>query len=342
VWFISNTQRHKQIAEQQRIALALIEQQIADSVATVRADSVAKVREAESQAAIREAERQAWQTALNANTIIAYDGYLRDYPTGENAARAMQRKAQLEEQSRFASYTETAAGLNLRMVAVKGGAFTMGCTAEQGSDCYDSEKPTRRVTVGDYYIGKFEVTQKQWRAVMGASATLSNPSHFKGCDDCPVESVSWNDIQEFIKELNRQTGKRYRLPTEAEWEFAARGGAQSRGYKYAGSNNIDEVAEYDGNNNKSTKPVGGKKANELGIYDMSGNVWEWCEDWYTADFYKTNKQLKDPVNNTPSSNRVLRGGSWYGNAQGCRVSYRYGNTPGHRNYYYGFRLACFP
>jgi formylglycine-generating enzyme required for sulfatase activity/serine/threonine protein kinase len=339
VWFITGTQRHKQIAEQESIAFALREQQIADSVATVRADSVAKVREAESQAAIREAERQAWQTAANANTIAAYDGYLRDYPTGENASRAMQRKAQLEEQSRFASYTETTAGLNLHMVAVKGGAFTMGCTAEQGSDCFVWEKPVHRVTVGDYYIGKFEVTQKQWRAVMD-----SDPPelYFKGCDDCPVESVSWDDIREFISKLNRLTGKRYRLPTEAEWEYAARGGAQSLGYKYDGSNTIGEVAWYDSNSGSKTHPVGGKKANELGLYDMSGNVYEWCEDDWHDDYNGAPTDGRAWVDSPRGSSRVLRGGSWYNNARNCRVSNRNSGTPGNRNYGHGFRLACFP
>jgi formylglycine-generating enzyme required for sulfatase activity len=233
-----------------------------------------------------------------------------------------------------ATLTEKASGLNLEMVFVKGGTFTMGCTAEQGNDCDDDEKPTFRATVSDFYMGKYEVTQAQWRAVMGSS-----PSYFKNCDNCPVEQVSWNDVQEFIRKLNQLTGKKYRLPTEAEWEFAARGGTQSKGYKYSGSNSIGEVAEYDGNNNKSTKPVGGKKPNELGLYDMSGNVWEWCSDWkdsYTSDA-KTN-----PTGPSTGSYRVLRGGSWSGNARICRVSLRNNITPDDRNNYLGFRLALVP
>ncbi|MEZ4915060.1 MAG: bifunctional serine/threonine-protein kinase/formylglycine-generating enzyme family protein [Chitinophagales bacterium] len=169
------------------------------------------------------------------------------------------------------------AQLEKNMVYVAGGSFTMGCTSEQGSDCYNYEKPAHTVSVQSFYIGKYEVTQEEWRAVMG-----SDPPelYFKGCDRCPVESVSWNDAQDFLKKLNAQTGKNYRLPSEAEWEYAARGGNKSKGYKYAGSDNINVVARYGGNSNNKTQTVGGKQANELGIYDMSGNVYEWCNDWY--------------------------------------------------------------
>ena len=161
----------------------------------------------------------------------------------------------------------------IEMVFVKGGTFMMGATPEQGSDAGDGEKPVHSVTVSDFYIGKYEVTQAQWKAVMG-----KNPSHYKG-ENRPVERVSWYDIQKFIEKLNAKTGKRYRLPTEAEWEYAARGGNQSKGYKYSGSNDIGSVAWYTNNSGDRTHPVGQKQPNELGLYDMTGNVWEWCSDW---------------------------------------------------------------
>ena len=216
------------------------------------------------------------------------------------------------------------------MVYVKGGSFAMGATAEQGSDAQSDEKPTHSVTVSDFYIGKYEVTQAQWEAIMG-----TNPSNWKG-DNLPVENVSWNDIQKFIKKLNAQTGKKFRLPTEAEWEYAARGGNQSKGYKYSGSNNISEVAWYDGNSRSKTHPVGQKAPNELGIYDMSGNVWEWCQDWYGS--YSSSSQA-NPTGPSSGSIRVLRGGSWYNGARNCRVSSRCYSRPDYRYDHYGFRLV---
>ena len=221
---------------------------------------------------------------------------------------------------------------DIEMVFVKGGTFTMGATSEQGSDAYSDETPTHSVTLSDFYIGKYEVTQAQWRAVMG-----NNPSYFKG-DNLPVECVSWNDIQKFIKKLNAQTGKNFRLPTEAEWEYAARGGNQSRGYKYSGSNDRNN-AWYEDNSSSKTHPVGQKQPNELGIYDMSGNVWEWCQDWYGS--YSSSSQT-NPTGPSSGSSRVLRGGSWYRNAGGCRVSYRFYDSPGSSNFNRGFRLVCSP
>ncbi len=211
------------------------------------------------------------------------------------------------------------------MVFVEGGTFKMG------SNDYDSEKPIHDVTLSDFYIGKYPVTQAQWHAVMG-----ENPSHFKGCDDCPVENVSWDDVQEFIKKLNDRTGKNYRLPTEAEWEYAARGGNKSKGYKYAGSDNLDEVGWYNGNAGSKTHPVGQKKPNELGIYDMSGNVWEWCADWYGA--YPSEPQT-NPTGPAKGTDRVVRGGSWVDFDNFCRVSYRFRYNFDFRNLNIGFRLA---
>jgi formylglycine-generating enzyme required for sulfatase activity len=224
----------------------------------------------------------------------------------------------------------TTANATTEMVYVRGGTFTMGCTAEQGTDCYDDEKPAHEVTVSDFYIGKYEVTQAEWKAVMG-----SNPSNFKG-DNLPVEKVSWNDAQEFIRKLNTTTGKNYRLPTEAEWEYAARGGSQSRGFKYSGSNNIDDVAWYEENSGDKTHPVGTKPANELGIYDMTGNVWEWVNDRYGG--YSSGSQT-NPVGPSSGSYRVLRGGSWDFGARSARVSFCNRREPGHRSGSLGFRLA---
>ena len=216
------------------------------------------------------------------------------------------------------------------MVFVEGGTFTMGATSEQGSEADDEEKPTHSVTLSDFYIGKYEVTQAQWKSIMG-----SNPSKWKG-DNLPVESVSWNDIQEFIQKLNQKTGKKYRLPTEAEWEYAARGGAKSQGYKYSGSNHLDSVAWYWDNSGNKTHPVGQKVPNELGIYDMSGNVYESCQDRY--DDYSSASQT-NPTGPSSGSYRVLRGGSWNNYAEGCRVSSRTCNTPSSGGSYNGFRLA---
>lgn len=230
------------------------------------------------------------------------------------------------------NHTFTVNGVQFTMVEVGGGTFTMGATSEQGSDAWDEEKPAHEVTLSDYYIGQTEVTQALWEAVMG-----SNPSDSKG-DNLPVEQVSWDDCQVFIQKLNQLTGKQFRLPTEAEWEYAARGGRKSRGYKYAGGNDIGLVAWYEDNSGNETHPVATKQANELGVYDMSGNVEEWCSDWY--DDYRLSSQ-SDPQGPSSGSFRVYRGGCYYNFARNCRVSYRNGYAPGDRNnYFLGLRLSC--
>lgn len=233
----------------------------------------------------------------------------------------------------FENKTFTVNGVSFEMVAVKGGTFTMGCTSEQGGDCDNDEKPTHNVTLNDYYIGKFEVTQELWKAVMG-----KNPSNWKG-DKLPVENVSWNAVQEFITKLNQKTGANFRLPTEAEWEYAARGGNKSNGYKYSGSNAIGNVAWYWDNADKKTHQVGTKSPNELGIYDMSGNVLEWCQDWYGN--YSSGNQT-NPTGPSAGFYRVLRGGSWYYIARNCCVSYRYRSNPDGRGNDFGFRLVLVP
>ncbi|WP_337949513.1 formylglycine-generating enzyme family protein [Prevotella sp.] len=221
-------------------------------------------------------------------------------------------------------------GISIDMVRVEAGTFTMGATAEM-KEPYDWEKPTHRVTLtNDYYIDKYEVTQVLWQAVMG-----NNPSKFKG-DNLPVEKVSWDDCQEFISKLNRITGKTFRLPTEAEWEYAARGGKKSRGYQYSGSNNLSDVAWYGDNSGNKTHAVGTKQPNELGIYDMSGNVWEWCQDLYGR--YSSYSQT-NPTGANNGLYRMNRGGSWGVNAWNCRSSGRDNITPGSRYNYLGLRLV---
>ena len=222
-------------------------------------------------------------------------------------------------------------GVEFKMIKVEGGTFSMGATSEQEYDALSCEKPVHSVTLSDYYIGETEVTQELWEAVMG-----SNPSYFEGDNQRPVENVSWNDCQKFIKKLNRLTGKEFRLPTEAEWEYAARGGKYSRGYKYSGSNNADEVAWYDSNSGSKTHPVKTKKDNELGLYDMSGNVWEWCNDRYGG--YQSYSQT-NPTGPSEGESRVLRGGGWCYFDMGVRVSRRDYLTPGYRHIIIGLRLA---
>ena len=270
--------------------------------------------------------------------VFMDDGGAYNIPKNESsyvrAVSAFGNKSQAEATT-TATYADSATANfdGFEMVFVKGGTFTMGATAEQGSYAYDDEKPAHSVTVSDFYIGKYEVTQAQWEAVMG-----KNLSRFKG-NIRPVENVSWNDIQEFIEKLNAKTGKKYRLPTEAEWEYAARGGNQSKGYKYSGSNNIDEVAWYTNNSGTQTHPVGQKQPNELGLYDMSGNVFEWCSDWYGS--YSSGSQT-NPTGPANGSRRVVRGGCCCDIARSCRVSNHYKDYPSYRSSYVGFRLACQP
>ena len=215
------------------------------------------------------------------------------------------------------------------MVRVEGGTFTMGATGNK-KDSYKDERPAHQVTLSSFSIGKYEITQEEWQTVMG-----NNPSYFKSAKR-PVENVSWNDCQEFIRKLNTMTGKRFRLPTEAEWEYAAKGGNRGNDYKYAGSNNSDFVGWYSTNSGNCSHEVGRKSSNELGLFDMTGNVLEWCQDWYS--FYSSNSQT-DPTGPSSGSFRVLRGGCWDSSVYGIRVSNRVSSKPGNSSNCLGFRLA---
>ena len=273
-----------------------------------------------------------------ASTTAGYDSRYDLDGNGSIDAHDANMMLSLENYGVGVTTTYTVGGVSFKMVAVEGGTFTMGATPEQGSDVYDSEKPAHQVTLSSYSIGQTEVTQELWQAVMG-----SNPSYFTG-NLRPVEWVSWNDCQTFITKLNQMTGKNFRLPTEAEWEYAARGGNRSQGYKYAGSNNIDDVAWYydnscalgSSNPDYGTHPVATKAPNELGLYDMSGNVYEWCQDWIGS--YCSDAQT-NPTGPASGSYRVNRGGCWYLSALRCRVSFRYQGTPSTAIFYLGLRLA---
>ena len=255
-------------------------------------------------------------------------------------AEAEAEKQRKEEEARKKREEEEAMrNLMTDMVLVKGGVFIMGCKkAFLGQDryreCRASEFPAHGVTVKDFYIGKYLVTQAQWRAVMG-----SNPSSNKGCDNCPVENVSWNDVQEFLKKLNTLTGQQFRLPSEAEWEYAARGGQQSKGYLYSGSNNLDDVGWFDKNSGAKTHPVGQKKPNELGLFDMSGNVWEWCEDDWHSNYDGAPTDGRAWVDNDRGTDRLRRGGSWHRDPPHCRAIIRGSNALTNRYKDVGFRLA---
>jgi formylglycine-generating enzyme required for sulfatase activity len=210
------------------------------------------------------------------------------------------------------------------MVYVAGGTFQMGSNSES------DEKPIHTVTVSSFYMDKTEVTQAEYRKVMG-----KNPSNFSGCDDCPVEKVSWHDANAYAQKVGK------RLPTEAEWEYAARGGNKSKGYTYSGGNNLDAVGCYLLNSGSKTHPVAQKQPNELGLYDMSGNVLEWCSDWYDKGYYSRSPQ-NDPQGPNSGKYRVLRGGSWYDHDSLCRVAYRQRIfKPYHWSSYFrlGFRLV---
>ena len=237
----------------------------------------------------------------------------------------------------------TVNGVTFKMVFVKGGSMYLGCTAGSGT-CMDIEKPSHNVTLSDYYMGETEITQALWKAVMGNN---NNPSSRQG-ERVPVTNVNWNDCKEFVSKLNNKlsgqlpVGYIFALPSEAQWEYAARGGQKGSGSIYAGSNDINSVGWYPGNCEKETRgvhEVKGKSPNELRLYDMSGNVWGWCEDWFSSSFYSDNYNWTDPINSDMASDKVLRGGSYNRNVIACRVAFRGNSTPDLRSPNFGFRLS---
>ncbi|AEE52507.1 SUMF1/EgtB/PvdO family nonheme iron enzyme [Haliscomenobacter hydrossis] len=308
-------------------------------------------------------EEKVWQTAMQRNSVEAYDVYLTLYPEGKYISKAKELKQLAPQPWMTEDGQKWVTGSDDGMILVKGGSFMMGCTSEQ-QDCANGEKPTRQVTLDDFYLSPYEVTQKKWQQVMG-----TNPSFFKNCDECPVEQVSWYDVQTFLQKLNGQTGKQYRLPTEAEWEYAAREGGKQvlfgNGKNIADPNEINFNAStaykkpYSmvGSYRAKTTPVGSFTANKLGLYDMSGNVWEWCSDWCCLSYYENNPSV-NPTGDSSGLGRVCRGGSWFDGPefarvanrappwldfpQGARVANRYDSTPDDHISFHGFRLARTP
>ena len=306
---------------------------------------------------------------------LAYDNYKLEHPQGNAEVERRIEKCKGDSPTGIsptattspANQEFTVNGIAFNMVYVEGGTFTMGCTSEQGNDCDGDERPAHKVTLSGFYMGETEVTQGLWRAVMDNEPYSGawTDEYGRGIS-YPAYSVSWDDCQEFVRKLNRlasdqlPAGWHFALPTEAQWEYAARGGNQSRGYKYSGSNNIEEVAWFWRNsgdrnladndsdlcwqkldaNHCKIHPVKRKQPNALGLYDMSGNVVEWCKDVSDDSYYEVSPSTnpQGPVA-TEFSGRVLRGGAWCGDARGCRVSARGGAKPHFRCNAYGFRLV---
>ena len=245
----------------------------------------------------------------------------------------------------FDGYIENVGGLNIKMIRVEGGTFTMGATPEQGDNFDSDERPIHDVALSEFYISECEITQAQWKAIMGTSIQkqrdeVSQYANLYGDGNTyPMYYVSYYEALEFCEKLSKITGREYTLPTEAQWEYAARGGKHHSKYKFSGYNQIGLVGWYKSNSNATSHPVGRLRANKLGIRDMTGNVWEWCLDFYykyTLDFQK------DPVGSSSSSRAIIRGGSYGKSADECRISYRMNAEPTKRDQYIGFRIVCIP
>ncbi|MEQ1746843.1 MAG: formylglycine-generating enzyme family protein [Saprospiraceae bacterium] len=339
-----------------------------DLIADAKKRKASAAAQAQAATATARADDEAWD--IGQSTLTGCKRYLERYPQGRHAADARECVREYSDDDadgipNKADRCPAEKGLAAHagcpappapascdgcpeMVFVPGGRITMGCqnNARDG-DCHEWEKPPHEVLVRDFHIGKYEVTQAEWRRVMGSGPPESQET---SCDRCPVERVSWDDAQEFVRKLNAQTGKKYRLPTEAEWEYAARGGNQSRGYLYSGSNTLVEVAWCEENaeptqsgNRKTIRPVGTLKANELGIHDMSGNVWEWVEDDWHGNYTGTPADGSAWINGSKrAAARVYRGGGWSTAPKSCRIACRASNKPNFRKYPTGFRLVLQP
>lgn len=269
-------------------------------------------------------DREAWRSAERCGTAACFQAYLEEYPKGRYARMA---RARLEPMPKPSTPAPVESGVVPEMVRIKGGCFQMGSPeTEDDRMPYETQ---HRVCVKDFEIGVYEVTQGQWQAVMG-----SNPAYFKKGDDYPVEEVSWNDVQTYLSKLNQKTGRNYRLPTEAEWEYACRGGVA--GQTYCGSNDVDRVAWYAENSGPRTHPVGRKAANGYGLYDMSGNVWEWTCSLLDLDYGGAEQKCSDKDTSAPLA---VRGGAWGDTPARVRSAARGRLTPPFRDFLQGFRLA---
>lgn len=284
-------------------------------------------------------DKIAWSIAESANVVSAYELYLKKFPQGDSAIIARKRITELSvvppkqniPPPSPPTAVQTVIEPIMEMGLVKGGTFQMG----NNNSRYDDEKPAHEVRLNDFYIGKYEVTIKQWKTIMGS---LPDGNDDKSCPDCPVVNVSWNDTQLFIDRLNTKTGKKYRLPTEAEWEYAARGGSQSKKLDYAGSNNASLVGWFSENSNGKPNTVGKKIPNELGIYDMTGNVREWCADYYDENYYK-NIISDNPKGATSGISRVFRGGDYNDIKEDLSLTLRGSQTDNFLDKNLGFRLV---
>ncbi len=329
---VAERMRRKEAAAAERKRQAEIDRQQRETASAVERNRAAD-----------KADDDAWDIIKDSRDTTVFRRYMEKYPNGRHAVAAQKRITELSGDTKSTKNTTTSivpSTSPLRagdvaddgLVFVKGGTFTMGPASEHKEKKLKKSEnndpiPTRHVTLSDFYIGKYEVTQKQWREIMG-----SNPSFTKNCENCPVDNIDWDDIQGFLRKINTANpGKNYRLPTEAEWEYAARGGSLSKGYTYSGSNSIGDVA-WNPSSKSKTYSIGSKKANELGLYDMSGNAWEWCNDAYGRYPSQAETNPKGPIADRYDY-RVLRGG------EGSRTTDRRKNKAKDGDPGLGFRLA---